>query len=571
MMVRSLLILPYDLLGTPGSVEGSKEWNSLAKKVQFLQEKPLFRLLDKLGVTTSWRCLFYNFMDSCFSISRSGKIRLFLKKISSKVCYFALGLILICSSLFANNLQFTNFQQKDPSTFSVEISWENAWNLEGIKAPNNHDAVWVFLKYQAADGEWKHADLKSGISLSSRLEVLSVDDQKGLFVKLAAPDSGNVLPSMLEINLSVLPESPVNFRLFGIEMVAVNEGPFWLGDEQSFYHLLSLPDSSVYMVEGEEAIVEGSLGAKELYAPHGTIPAVYPKGYAPFYAMKYEITQGQYRDFLNCLSFSQQTSRTNLTHIRQANFFALVASQTALRRNGIYLKETGSDPNIPGVFVCNANPDQLMNAFDDGQDRACNQLNWEDICAYLDWAALRPLSELEFEKATRGPAFPIARGFAWGTDQVIDANTVLEDGTSTERVEEEATEMAGLASHGYLGPDGPLRSGFGGSASSSRLQIGGSYYGILEMSGNLWELVVNVDSLGLAFEGTHGNGELSEEGAFDVSDWPRGAGAGHRGGALNSGIVGPYRDLAISDRFYIELYPDQRRNTTGGRGGRSMD
>jgi formylglycine-generating enzyme required for sulfatase activity len=42
-----------------------------------------------------------------------------------------------------------------------------------------------------------------------------------------------------------------------------------------------------------------------------------------------------------------------------------------------------------------------------------NILSWFDVAAYLDWAALRPMTELEFEKVCRGPENRIAGEYAW--------------------------------------------------------------------------------------------------------------------------------------------------------------
>jgi len=251
-----------------------------------------------------------------------------------------------------------------------------------------------------------------------------------------------------------------------------------------------------------------------------------------------------------------------------AGRFAVVLGSAKPQLNSIVIERSGDLMGTPALYSCEANPDGMFFAADDGQNRACNFLAWGDLTAYLDWAALRPITEFEYEKACRGPEYPIPGGFAWGTDAVVDANTVTMDGTSTESVAEQATSRAGLASHGYAGPQGPLRAGFGSSSNSDRLQAGASYFGVMELSGNLWELCVNVNVAGLLFEGVPGDGEIDTDGAANEPWWPVDDGAGHRGGALNSGIIAPYRDLAISDRFYADLFPSVRRNTSGGRGGR---
>jgi formylglycine-generating enzyme required for sulfatase activity len=282
----------------------------------------------------------------------------------------------------------------------------------------------------------------------------------------------------------------------------------------------------------------------------------YPKGYGGFYLMKYEVSQAQYVDFLNLLTPAQQAQHTT------------VGTYMAGRpntRNGIMLSFL--DP-AHRTWACNANVANAPFEDDDGQNRACNWLAWQDLSAYLDWAALRPITELEFEKACRGPIAPLPLEFAWGTDSVIDANTPLQDGTATEGVAETATPGAGLASHGYAGVQGPLRCGFGANASGDRLQAGAGYYGHTELSGNLWELCVSTVAEGLSFDGAFGDGELSADGAANVATWPTALGVGYKGGGWNSGVIPGFRDLAVSDRFYIGLASDTRRETTGGRGAR---
>jgi hypothetical protein len=88
----------------------------------------------------------------------------------------------------------------------------------------------------------------------------------------------------------------------------------------------------------------------------------------------------------------------------------------------------------------------------------------------------------------------------------------------------------------------------------------------MEMSGNLWEYCIPVFGEALQFSGVFGDGELDENGAANVAGWPQDAGV--KGGGWNSGIVVGFRDLSVSDRFYINLNTQVRRATTGGRGAR---
>ena len=114
---------------------------------------------------------------------------------------------------------------------------------------------------------------------------------------------------------------------------------------------------------------------------------------------------------------------------------------------------------------------------------------------------------------------------------------------------------------------GPLRVGFGASPTSSRTASGSSYWGIMELSGNLWELTVNAGRAdGREFTGLHGNGLLNFDGLFDVLNWDA-AELGLRGSGFSTG--GTDR-LRISDRNNINTRnPVNRENNRGGRGVRT--
>jgi len=110
--------------------------------------------------------------------------------------------------------------------------------------------------------------------------------------------------------------------------------------------------------------------------------------------MKYEISQAGYRDFLNSsLSFSKiYPERTELTG---GNFNTpgtpvfFNTKRNSLKATGVAANPTGNDADANGTF------DQAS----DGEWIACNYLLWSDVAAYLDWAVLRPMTDMEFENA----------------------------------------------------------------------------------------------------------------------------------------------------------------------------
>lgn len=485
-------------------------------------------------------------------------------------------------NILANNLSISNLSFVENQFVRCQISWENSWLAASSQTPNNHDAVWLFVKAKGTDGIWRHIDLAQNHTTDGSLQILNVNDHKGVFVRRNSEGEG-LSQGFINIQIADNQITAGNYqiKIIGIEMAYVPQGAFWVGDTMSNNTLRSGHKNTPFQISSENAISIGNT-AQSLYGntdnqPQGTaIAATFPKGFAGFYAMKYEITQEQYADFLNCLKSTQQAARTAVSPSLSAGTNALGTGNTA--RNGIVIA-TPATSTQAAVYACNANGNNIYNEPADGQNRACNWLSWGDMAAYLDWAALRPMTELEFEKAARGTAYPIPRGMAWGTNLVTDANTTVQDGTAAEAVTETVTGDYGLANHAlafgqtYLW--GVLRVGFGATATSSRLSAGASAYGLMELSGNVWETCVSVSQTeGLLFDGTHGNGTLSEAGEANANTWPSASGAISRGGGWNSLIYNnltyQFRDLAISDRFYANTAPSARRNTSGGRGVRTF-
>lgn len=482
-------------------------------------------------------------------------------------------LIMNCLSAFSNNLKITNPQQIDNNTISCEVSWENAWKTS--EAPFNHDAIWIFIKAKQSNNLWKHCNIETAFSMGNIIEIETVSDKKGFFVKPAQEGKQNIYSTEIRFKLNENIAGK-EISIFGIEMVYIPEGSFYVGDGASINTLQRGDGTFSFLVENQNEIVLGNqqnqISGTTTNAPEGNIPTSYPNGFGSFYCMKYEITQEQYVDFLNTLSYTQQEART--TNSPNSAINTLAMTNTTQNRNSIVVKTSGTSPSISAIYACNDNYDNNFDAENDAQNRATNWLNWADLSAYLDWAALRPMTELEFEKVCRGASQnAIAGEFAWGTDKVTDANTLINNGTNQESVSDEITENSGLANHGYVGLDGTLRNGFAAKENTNRLQAGMSYYGVAEMSGNVWEIVIGLNTAALVFDGKNGDGEISTNGQANVSNWTdnqTAEGATYKGGAWSSGIynVGSFRDLAISDRYYIYLKAEERRNTSGGRGVR---
>ena len=338
-------------------------------------------------------------------------------------------------------------------------------------------------------------------------------------------------------------EADVDVELFAIEMVFVPEGPFALGSggSSSYEFRKGGTVNAPFVVSRPGPISLGDgMGqlswtrtASSRRQPAGTTSESFPTGYAGFYVMKYQVTQGQYVGFLNTLTQAQAPERT---HVTTHNRYRVVQDGDAYRTS------------LPHV--------------------ALNSMSWADGAAFADWAGLRPMTELEFEKVARGPGTPVADEFAWRSTRVTRATGLAHAGSAEEvPVPDGANASYGARAFGN-GIGGPLRVGSFAAPGRSREPAGAGYYGALDVSGNLWERVVSVeDQSGRAFSGAHGDGELDASGQAAVPCWPNqwAVGVGQRGGSwwnIPDGMRVSYRGAATN-------VPSGRSWVYGWRGARS--
>jgi hypothetical protein len=140
---------------------------------------------------------------------------------------------------------------------------------------------------------------------------------------------------------------------------------------------------------------------------------------------------------------------------------------------------------------------------------------------------LRPMTELELEKAARGTLPAVPNEYAWGNANIYATSYVpiINPGLGTELMTNPAVGGAGNAIYqttaNVAGIQGPVRVGTFAIAASSRVDAGASYYGIMELTGNVWEIPVGAGQLaGRTFTGLHGNGALDAAGNANVDFWP---------------------------------------------------
>lgn len=413
------------------------------------------------------------------------------------------------------------------------------------------------------------------------------EDGMGVFLHRGPDNLGRGMVRFTGVQLACdhpgLAEGPFDVWFMGVEMVHVPAGAFALGDPHPrkpggpvscFYTKPAdgKGQAGTWTMDSEGAIPVAAPGTPTA-APtltwdntgqHGDladIPAAFPKGHAAFYCMKRKITQGEYADFINSL----------------AGIGEAITVRYPYGGEGDYRFE---------IFRAGAVRVALAPM------RACNWLAWNDGAAFAWWAGLRPMTELEFEKACRGSAPAISGEYAWGNTKLVRSRIIVDAGQGPSIVNGNANLNASeLSFQGGAGNSGPVRDdafcppdlantkqvfppgrvcfGPGGTPAaetSLRGQTGATFWGVLGMTGNLWELGVSAgNDAGRAFTGIHGAGMLGLDGnpatlgpdnqpvpAQDTG-WPdqEGNGVTFRGGSWYTGT----QEGRVADRCFATSLP----------------
>ncbi len=392
------------------------------------------------------------------------------------------------------------------SIVQFDIAWDNSWRTV-LKADDasteNWDAAWVFVDYHLKEqsGAWRRATLAkdghqapadatiavgtsgaddaafgAGVFIHrSAVGEAGPNDWKGVKLRWLHPPSDESSGAAGETGAidtnTTIPE------VTAIEMVYVPQGAFWAGDG-----LTTRGRFTKTQITQADPTTDGGRPAGALAPENGN--TLWPNGYKGFYCMKSEITHRDFLRFQKALAdprFALYPPRKDLTD--------------------------PPDRNAPRGW-----------------------LSWHDGAGFAAWAGLRPMTELEYEKAGRGPLAPVAGEYAWGSTNRLPA----------------AVAAAAASNSGV-----------------SREQTGASFWGILDLSGGLWDRVVTLDDArdyptdqGRRFRGTHGTGSPDLP-----DDWPdtEGNGAGFRGGAAGLAPV----HMGISDR-YSAAYGNGSRGMRNG-------
>jgi formylglycine-generating enzyme required for sulfatase activity len=366
--------------------------------------------------------------------------------------------------------------------------------------------------------------------------------------------------------------TPLEVCVHAVEMVLVPTGSYYMGGVGAWAFRNGSSGNTPRQITSETGVSYNTvfnIGFSYDGAGNGSdLGPGFPKGYEGFYCMKYELAQGEYVAYLNKLTRVQQAVMvaTNVLPgvTSVTNRYVMSNSAAMVNRSAIRCPAT-IDATGPITFACDADGDGVADEANDGAWTAANYVNAPNALAYLDWCGLRPMSELEFEKACRGPGVPVGGDVPSGGNFTTVIPPTFQTGlnTSTEDVDAAANGSFGTASLNA----GPFRCGLFAEAGATRVSAGASYYGIMDLGGNVAEYTISAGWLSLSFTRRfHGNGTLTILGTHDVVLWPLDGVTGYapRGGSWSSVVL----DQCVADRRLMVPFNATRFADRGFRGVR---
>jgi len=441
-------------------------------------------------------------------------------------------IIFICSSasLKANNIVIGNITSIPGTGFvqlQFDLSWDNSWSNG-----SNHDAAWVFFKFKDNDGTWHHLHLTNAHNAIAAAYTITVPpDFTGAMIYRNVTGSGTTTLTGIQVGVENLPGS-FDIKGFAIEMVQIPVGDiYYLGDgiNGTFYSTNTgapfIVNSNSISLGPGAGLLDDGIANVGVTTPLGSFPIAYNTlgFFYSLYMMKHELSQGAYRDFLNTLTYTQQAARTAVAPNNATTTQAFGAGTLSFR-NSIQVATPGINASTPAVYGCNLNNNGVFNEANDGEWIACNELTWSDLAAFLDWSALRPMTEMEFEKSCRGPLFPVAGENAAGvTTAAAYTYPIINAGTANEAAVYSGSVLVANITYNSTSPGGqnPTRVGIHATPFATRVSAGAGYYGCLDLSGNIEEYTVTTANLaGRSFTGVNGDGQLNAAGNADEDFWP---------------------------------------------------
>ncbi|OGS31574.1 MAG: hypothetical protein A2218_06775 [Elusimicrobia bacterium RIFOXYA2_FULL_53_38] len=379
-------------------------------------------------------------------------------------------------------------------------------------------ADWIFIKFSTqagADGTWNHAVMSAGGGVGAGANLTLAADNMGVFLNHTVNQSLWTSTATLVWNYAASGVSDgdlwqMQVKVFSISMIKIPSGGF-------VYNVGGIGGSGSNNFGGGSEANVGS--ASDL--PAGAAVG-WPNGFNSFYMARYEVSQGLYAHFLNTLP----SASASTLH------YAVIA-------NGHNMTYTAGNPY--GSRYAAANP-----------NAAKNYMSTSDAWSFLSWAALRPPTEMEFEKASRD-LFPDARVYPWGdTAPGLEVYSPPNEG---------GTHIRNYVN--YNGTTGGLKvldvgRYMSGDVYRTPAQTGASPYGLADLSGNVWEFSLNCSYLSVP---SNGNGFVAWP-----SDWP--AVDSVRKGMRGGSFANPVLIKRISARGSASWTDATRWERVGVRGAR---
>lgn len=157
-------------------------------------------------------------------------------------------------------------------------------------------------------------------------QITSKQEVAGVFLFRRTPGNGNLniprvslewdfkqgdLNLYYDVTVEDIRQGKIEVSVQAVEMVYVPNGPYYLGDRISPYSFVSEECNSAFYVNTDDEVKVHIMGAT---ADRGVlnrwvVPDLYPMGYTGFYTMKYEVSQEQYVNFLNRITYTDQKKR----------------------------------------------------------------------------------------------------------------------------------------------------------------------------------------------------------------------------------------------------------------------
>ncbi len=418
----------------------------------------------------------------------------------------------------ANNIRVV-LNSYNPTTKQLKISlaWDNSWH-DGTG--QFRDAAWLFVKYKdITNSTWQHAIIATPTSANNtitdtlsgsgvKFDVLGknlsaapgpvgsrgymIRRQKGATAAVQNnPEFAGVYNVGMPLTATIVLPAGVTlanpeFRIYALEMVDIPTGSFWAGDGG--------PDSDVRASSGTLPIQitsETSSPSVMVLGNVSTIATTYPKGVTEYFMMKYELSNEGFCEFMNTLTRSQQNSLQI-----EGDFNSQSSGVWTSYATNAKFRASFSSISAPAVFGSDANNNGIFDETNDGKNNGAIVSYYYLVLAYLDWAALRPMTGYEYEKASRGPLYPVVNEYAWGSPISTTAILNIDQYGPDER------------SSGFV--DGPYceagaRNGaFAKNNGSTRLNSGGSYYGVMELSNSCFEAITGYGESGTTYASWNG-------------------------------------------------------------------